>query len=358
MNSKLWLDKKSDAINQMNEFGKNKIPFFFIIDFEFLNPLVFKLDEVWASENSSPFRVRGKVNFQILKPPSIKNKEILFDINGFKNYEKKFSINKNIIFKKFPISIEQYEIAFNKIIENINYGNSYLLNLTQPTKIEINLCLKEIFLRSNARYKLLYKDEFVVFSPEIFIKISNNQISSFPMKGTIDASIPDAEKIILNDKKELAEHSTIVDLLRNDLSIVAKNVRVEKFRYVEKIKTNNKDLLQISSKITGQLSENFNDTLGSIIFSLLPAGSISGAPKKKTIEIIKETEKYERGYYTGIFGYFDGRNLDSGVMIRFIEKNNNTLFYKSGGGITAYSDMKSEYNELIDKVYVPVTGNN
>ncbi|MDD5571319.1 MAG: aminodeoxychorismate synthase component I [Bacteroidales bacterium] len=330
MNSKLWLDKKSDAINQMNHLGKNKIPFLFIIDFELLNPLVFKFDE-------------------------LKNEEILFDINGFKNYKNNFAIKKNISLKKIPLSIEQYETAFKKVLENINYGNSYLLNLTQPTKIEINLCLKEIFFHSTARYKLLYRDEFVVFSPEIFIKISDNRISTYPMKGTIDASIPNAEKIILDNKKELAEHSTIVDLLRNDLSIVAKNVKVEKFRYVEKLKTNEKDLLQVSSEISGQLPENFNENIGSIIFSLLPAGSISGAPKKKTIEIIKETEKYNRGYYTGIFGCFDGNTLDSGVMIRFIEKNNNGYFYKSGGGITAYSDMTSEYNELIDKVYVPLT---
>ena len=174
------------------------------------------------------------------------------------------------------------------------------------------------------------------------------------MKGTIDAAIPDAEKIIMENRKELAEHVTIVDLIRNDISMVAVDVHVETFRYVEKIHSCGKDLLQVSSKISGILECGFPDHVGNIIETLLPAGSITGAPKMKTVEIIKEVEGYNRGYYTGVFGYFDGKNLDSCVMIRFIEKINGTMFYKSGGGITVYSDPHSEYNELIDKIYVPV----
>jgi para-aminobenzoate synthetase component I len=174
------------------------------------------------------------------------------------------------------------------------------------------------------------------------------------MKGTIDAGIKDAEQIILNDKKEYAEHCTIVDLIRNDLSMVAKDVYVDKFRYIDKIKTHEKELLQVSSRICGKLGADYHKRIGDIIFALLPAGSVSGAPKKKTVEIIKEAEKYERGYYTGVLGYYDGTKLDSGVMIRFIENINGDLYYKSGGGITVYSDPKLEYQELIDKVYVPV----
>jgi para-aminobenzoate synthetase component I len=87
---------------------------------------------------------------------------------------------------------------------------------------------------------------------------------------------------------------------------------------------------------------------------LLPAGSISGAPKPKTIEIIKEVEKEKRGYYTGVFGYFDGKNLDSGVVIRYIEQNQDERFYRSGGGITSQSNALDEYNEVIQKIYVPV----
>ena len=239
-------------------------------------------------------------------------------------------------------------------MKNISKGYTYLLNLTCATPIKINLTLKEIFYLSEAKYKLYYKNKFVVFSPEIFIQISNGQISSYPMKGTIDASIVNAEQIILNDKKEIAEHYTIVDLIRNDLSMVSKKVRVEKFRYIEKINTNNKNLLQVSSKIVGDIDENYYANIGNIIFNLLPAGSICGAPKKKTVEKILHIEDYKRGFYTGIFGIFDGFNLDSCVMIRYIEREKNKLVFKSGGGITQFSKAINEYNEMIDKIYVPI----
>jgi para-aminobenzoate synthetase component 1 len=94
--------------------------------------------------------------------------------------------------------------------------------------------------------------------------------------------------------------------------------------------------------------------LGDLLFSLLPAGSISGAPKKKTIETIQESEACPRGYYTGVAFYFDGEHIDSCVMIRFIEKVNGEYFYRSGGGITVNSDMEKEYQELNDKIYVPI----
>ena len=107
--------------------------------------------------------------------------------------------------------------------------------------------------RSRAPYKLLFGDQFTVFSPEPFIRIEDGMIRSNPMKGTIDASIPDAEAKLLNDRKELFEHNTIVDLIRNDLSMISSSVKVDRFRYIEKISTNRKDLLQMSSEISGRL---------------------------------------------------------------------------------------------------------
>ena len=174
------------------------------------------------------------------------------------------------------------------------------------------------------------------------------------MKGTIESEIENSEKRILEDTKEIAEHNTIVDLIRNDLSLIAENVSVDKFRYLELVKTNQKNLWQVSSQISGTLPNSYCENIGNIIFTLLPAGSISGAPKKKTVEIIKEAEKYERGYYTGVFGYFDGVNLDSCVLIRFLENNNGQFVYKSGGGITFMSEAEKEYEELLKKIYVPI----
>jgi len=255
---------------------------------------------------------------------------------------------------KKNIPFNTYKTAYNQIIGQLNKGNSYLVNLTFSTPVECNAELAQIFHSAKARYRLLFKNSFVVFSPETFIKIEDGKISTYPMKGTIDAKLPNAQSQILNNKKEMAEHATIVDLLRNDLSRVANNVSVERFRYIEKIVASDQELLQVSSKITGTLPSNYYNKLGNIVFDMLPAGSISGAPKPKTIEIINNTENHQRGFYTGIAGYFDGNKLNSCVLIRFIENQNGQLFYKSGGGITTQSDAKTEYNELLKKIYVPI----
>ncbi len=207
---------------------------------------------------------------------------------------------------------------------------------------------------AKAKYKILLQDQFLCFSPEIFIQIRKGIISSFPMKGTIDASLPDAEKLLLENEKELAEHFTIVDLIRNDLSMVARQVRVKRFRYIERLTTNNKHLLQTSSEITGILPDQWKSSLGDIVFSMLPAGSVSGAPKKKTCEMIRLAEGKERGFYTGIAGIFDGNTFDSCVLIRFIEHNDGKYYYRAGGGITTQSNCESEFAELMDKIYVPV----
>ena len=276
------------------------------------------------------------------------------------NEDVEFSIDENYIYKKhaksfqkFPADFLEYEKKFNKVIEKIKAGETYLLNLTQPTKIHSDLSLKEIYDYANAHYKLRYKDEFVCFSPEKFIQISGKKIHTFPMKGTIDASITDAKEKILNNQKEMAEHVMVVDLLRNDLSIVAKGVKVEEFRYVQELQAGDKKLLQVSSHISGDIGEEWHERVGDILKALLPAGSISGAPKKSTVEIIQQSEDYERGYFSGVFGVYDGEKLDSGVMIRFVQKDEKGYIYKSGGGITLDSNAKLEYNELLDKIYLP-----
>jgi para-aminobenzoate synthetase component 1 len=264
------------------------------------------------------------------------------------------SQNQKIELKKSPVSFSYYKNAFDLAQENIRLGNSYLLNLTFPTSVETDASLEEIFRISTAKYKLLYKNEFVVFSPETFVRIAGGIISSNPMKGTIQGSVPDAENTILNDEKEMAEHNTITDLIRNDLSIVAENVTVRRFRYVERIRSGDGELLQVSSEITGTLGKDYRSRLGEIITGMLPAGSVTGAPKRETVRIIKECEKYDRGWYTGIFGVFDGKDLDSAVMIRYIENNSGKLTFKSGGGITSLSDARKEYDELIAKVNIPI----
>lgn len=309
------------TFSDVNAFGRKRKPFLFISDFKAQNLKVIPLD-------------------------ALDDIEVQID----ENYKKTLHTHK---LEKTPIAFLKYEKKFNKIIEKIKNGDTYLLNLTAPTQVKTKLTLKEIYAHANAKYKLRYKDEFVCFSPEQFIKIQDNTIHTFPMKGTIDASLDNAYQKILQDAKEMAEHIMVVDLLRNDLSIKAKNVKVEKFRYITELETGDKKLLQVSSHISGEVGSSWHENLGDILESLLPAGSISGTPKKSTLGIIDEIEGYERGYFSGVFGVYDGVSFDSGVMIRFIENTKDGYVYKSGGGITLDSDANLEYNELIDKVYLP-----
>jgi para-aminobenzoate synthetase component I len=252
-----------------------------------------------------------------------------------------------------PVTPEHYRQKFQAVQEHIREGNTYLLNLTQPTPLQSHYTLREIYTMASAPYKLRVKDTFVCFSPEPFITIENDTIHTYPMKGTIDASLDNAVETILNDPKELAEHTMIVDLLRNDLGMIASDINVERFRYITTINTGTKHLHQVSSHISGRLTKEWRKNIGELIQKLLPAGSISGTPKRKTTQIIEAIEGYDRGYFTGVFGYFDGRNLYSAVSIRFIENNCGTLIYKSGGGITSESNWESEYAEMIDKIYIP-----
>jgi len=258
-------------------------------------------------------------------------------------------------FKKHPVPFDTYQKAFDRVVEEIKAGNTYLLNLTFSTPVDLPWSLEEIYERANAPFKLLWPGRFVCFTPEPFVSItSEGLIATFPMKGTIDAAVPGAEAKILADEKEMAEHVMVVDLLRNDLGIVGREVRVKRFRYIDRLETHDKTLLQVSSRIEAKLREGWQERLGEILEKMLPAGSVTGTPKKRTCEIIETVESHERGFFTGVFGVFDGRNLQSAVMIRFIEQTPEGLVYKSGGGITIDSDAAAEYREMIDKVYLPV----
>lgn len=313
---------------KINQYARESTPFFFIVNFE-------------------------KTDFRVMPLEDTLKAGIYYDIKGKKNTETKPG-KKTLRLRLSPMSPEQYVDAFEQVQANLRAGNSYLLNLTFPTPITASLSMQEIFSLAQAPYKLYLEGQCVVFSPECFVRIEADRIYTYPMKGTIDADLPDAERLILQDKKEKAEHVTIVDLLRNDLSRVAEQVTVSKFRFVEQIKTNRKNLLQVSSEISGKLCPDWRFQLGEILLSLLPAGSVSGAPKAKTLEIIREAEQVHRGWYTGVFGIFDGKVLDTAVAIRFIEKNaEGGLQFRSGGGITVYSEAHREYNEMLDKVYVP-----
>ena len=321
---------KASFIATCNAWASKGRPFLFIIDYEMEHFHILSAED--AADQGIYYALRGNTNTAALKA----------------------KLPGNYYFTMEPVSFESYEKAFSLVMKHIMYGDTFLLNLTFPTQLETDLSLEQIFLASRASYRLLYKDQFVVFSPESFVRIADDRIYSYPMKGTIDASLPDAENVLLENEKEKREHVTIVDLIRNDLSMVASDVKVNRFRYIDHLRTNRSELLQVSSEISGNLARHWRTALGEILLKILPAGSISGAPKVKTMEIIREAEGQERGYFTGIFGVFDGVNLDSGVMIRYIEQVGGGLRFRSGGGITGSSEVRKEYKEMIDKVYVPI----
>ena len=309
-------------MKRLSSLATSKIPFLFYTNFDATQTHVYTLDELEDADI-----------------------EFLFDEQEYRPHSHSL--------KTFSQELTSYKEGFNTIIEKIKSGDTYLLNYTCKTPVQSSLSLQEIFNCANAPFKLRVEDKFVCFSPERFVQIKNNKIYTFPMKGTIDASIDNAEAKILANVKEMAEHIMVVDLLRNDLAMVSKSVKVNRFRYIDKIRAGEKELLQVSSEIEGKLESNWKNRLGEIIQTLLPAGSISGTPKKRTLEIIKEVEQYEREYFSGVFGYFDGESFDSAVMIRFIENSSDGLVYKSGGGITLESDAESEYQEMQDKIYIP-----
>lgn len=326
----LRLYTQAQAIERINRLSGEERPFLFIINY---------------AQNCSYVEEIGEVDASVVR----------YNFNGFANCKEPAQpLAKEVEWQVHPESFASYKRSFDCVWNQIHAGNSFLTNLTVKTPVTTNLSLEEIFFHSKAMYKLWVKDAFVVFSPEIFVRIQEGRISSYPMKGTLDASLPFAPQQLLNDPKEAAEHATIVDLIRNDLSMVASEVTVDRYRYIDTLQTHSGPILQTSSEISGRLPDDYPSHLGDLLFRLLPAGSITGAPKRKTMEIIAQAEGYDRGFYTGIAGYFDGKNLDSAVMIRFIEQQGGVLSFKSGGGITSKSDAESEYNEMKQKVYVPI----
>jgi para-aminobenzoate synthetase component 1 len=337
-----------DFVEQLNQWGHEKKPFVFLIDFEQKKPLAWPVDECpdWFQ-----FKFTKASSFKKVVTNSTETGQIFSEIDDSSFTNSKLNLNSEDLLTKHPIALADYQHKYNQVLDALHKGDSFLMNLTIPTPVQNKLDFQTFFDHAKSKYVVWLKEQFIAFSPETFIQIENGKIATFPMKGTIDASLPNAKELLLNDPKEYAEHATIVDLLRNDISRVANKVRVTNFRYYEEIPTQNGLIGQMSSAIEGELPSDYASRIGSILYDLLPAGSVSGAPKKKTAELIASIEGADRGYYTGIAGYFDGVNLDSCVLIRYLGADN---IYHSGGGITFQSDMASEYQEMINKVYVPV----
>ena len=188
-------------------------------------------------------------------------------------------------------------------------------------------------------------------SPETLVKVENGVAHTFPLAGTRPRGATQAEdealeKELLSDEKELAEHNMLVDLGRNDIGKISKfgSVEVEKYMSIERFS----HVMHIGSTVKGELRKDL-DAIHAID-SILPAGTLSGAPKIRACEIINELENNKRGIYGGAIGYIDFTgNLDTCIAIRIAYKKNGKVFIRSGAGIVADSVPKKEYQECINK---------
>lgn len=188
-------------------------------------------------------------------------------------------------------------------------------------------------------------------SPETLVKLENGVLHTFPLAGTrprgkTDEEDKRLEKELLADEKELSEHNMLVDLGRNDLGKISKfgSVEVEKYMSIERYS----HVMHIGSTVRGEIRDDFSAI--DAVNAVLPAGTLSGAPKIRACEIINELENNKRGIYGGAVGYIDFRgNLDTAIAIRLCFKKNGRVFVRSGAGIVADSVPENEFNECINK---------
>lgn len=188
-------------------------------------------------------------------------------------------------------------------------------------------------------------------SPETLVKLENGILHTFPLAGTrprgkTDKEDKKLEAELLKDEKELSEHNMLVDLGRNDLGKISKfgSVQVEKLHSIEKYS----HVMHIGSTVRGEIREEY-DAINAIE-AVLPAGTLSGAPKIRACQLIAELEDNKRGIYGGAIGYIDfSGNMDTCIAIRIAYKKNGKVFVRSGAGIVADSDPEKEYKECINK---------
>ncbi len=188
-------------------------------------------------------------------------------------------------------------------------------------------------------------------SPETLVKLENGILHTFPLAGTRPRGKDDEddkrlEKELLSDEKELSEHNMLVDLGRNDLGKISEFGSVEVEKYMEILRFSH--VMHIGSTVRGKIRKDMHAL--DAVDAVLPAGTLSGAPKIRACEIINELENNKRGIYGGAVGYIDFRgNLDTCIAIRLCFKKNGRVFVRSGAGIVADSVPENEFNECINK---------
>lgn len=296
------------------------------------------------TESTGEFLFFDKSNVLELKSRKIKH-DLTFPVKKIKPV-KKFKVNT---LKK------EYINNVKKIKHYISDGDTYQVNYTIKGEYELNTdietLIKILIFMQSAKFIAIINNKgkiIISISPELFFTIKKGNITVAPMKGTTQRGInTDEDKInksyLINSEKEKSENLMIVDLMRNDVGRFAKtgSVTVKDLFKIEKYET----LFQMISLIQANVKD---VKLSDVLFNIFPCGSITGAPKIRTMEIIKEIEKDERGFYTGAIGFFMSEKVSFNVAIRtlIVDKETNKGVIGLGSGIVWDSIAEKEYDEI------------
>ena len=259
---------------------------------------------------------------------------------------------------KLKFSKEQFEQMVKKVKEWIREGNISQVVLSNPMKAKAKGSLFDSYCTLRALnpspYMFYFSNDCVEIagaSPETLVKLEDNTLMTFPLAGTrkrgeTKEEDERLERELLADEKERAEHNMLVDLEKNDLEKISESGTVLLERYMEVVKYSH--VMHISSKISGKLKK--EKQVLDIVDAVLPAGTLSGTPKRKACEIIEQLEGEKRGIYGGAIGYFDfAGNADLCIAIRLIYKKDGIVCVQSGAGIVEDSIPENEFWECKNK---------
>ena len=253
---------------------------------------------------------------------------------------------------------EQYCDMVEKAKQYIREGDIFQVVFSDPMNAEAEGSLFDTYRVLRAAnpspYMFYFSSDDIELSgasPETLAKLDNGKLSTFPLAGTRPrGKTPDEDKALeadlLQDEKELAEHNMLVDLGRNDIGKISRigTVKVEKYMEIERFS----HVMHIGSTVTGTIRED-KDAVDAVD-AILPAGTLSGAPKFRACQIIDELENNKRGVYGGAIGYLDfAGNLDTCIAIRLVYKKNGAICIRSGAGIVADSVPEKEFEECANK---------
>lgn len=331
-----------------DEIGIETIQLMLVTSFILIDHVAETLTGVVLEEDSEEGRERGVKKASLLIKEAVENmtdKEITFEHDGI------------IIDKSDTLS--EYCDKVNKIKHYIREGHIFQTVLSQRWTIETKQSGFDLYreLRELNPSPYLYYFNFLDFeiigsSPEMLVKQSDNKVFTCPIAGTRKRGKDSEEderlkEELLSDEKERAEHVMLVDLARNDMGRIAEfgSVKVTSFMQVQ----NYSHVMHITSLVEGKKKGEYSPL--DLAASFLPAGTLSGAPKIRAMEIIDELEKTRRGLYGGATGYIDfNENMDFCITIRTMIKKGNKVYLQAGAGIVADSVPESEYEECCNKV--------